>query len=417
MPMSLQRPSSSTYLRIIVALIAWAVWIVNSIYRTTLIDGIETYDSYQPPSIHIAGKEVADTLQHELINANYTEFCGDCRFSPTQFGRTTCSDRAQYLTERYKTPEQAAINAILDAQPDKCKIVRYNATNKLLQELQDGEEIDDPSMFRVRPCPESILSSPFSNNLSIYIYDTIPDKIGSHVEETMTKRCASGNISSDFMADIAIINLFRTYPGRTYDPQSAHLFVVPYPHGSHCLLESISTPWQNECMHVSGDMIQKEVFDNLPYYRGNESRHLFINTMDYSLVHPSIRDVPLSLNLGPRHQSKTAKHILIPYLNDKESFQPSFTKRLDTGWWTRPRKLSLAYFFGSANKRMPNSQRLQRLYFLEEVRTNWTASPLLGDLPYVVTTFQKGSIPRGGFFEKIYRSSIFCPTLPGKIYN
>eukprot|EP00804_Cyclotella_cryptica_P013472 CCRYP_005185-RA/>CCRYP_005185-RA protein AED:0.07 eAED:0.07 QI:118/1/1/1/0.66/0.5/4/41/530 len=327
-----------------------------------------------------------------LTNSSYAQFCGDCRYSPKLTRRTTCTERAEYLMKTYKQSEQAAVDAVLDAQPDNCKMIRYNVTDNFLNDIQNGEVMEDVSMFHQKISKGTIGAPSFANSsISIYIYDTIPHKIGPYVEETMTRRYAMNNVSKiNFMADVAIIELFRTYPGRTYDPHSAQLFIVPYPHGSHCLLEAYTTQWMNECKHVSTGTIQKQVLGNLPYYKGNESRHLFINSMETPLVHLSLLNVPLSLNLGPRLHSETAKHIVIPYLNDKESFQPSSIKRFDLEWWTRPRKFSLAYFFGSANKRMRNSERAQRLYFLEE-----------------------DSIPIGSFAEKIYKNSVFCPSLPG----
>eukprot|EP00804_Cyclotella_cryptica_P013473 CCRYP_005185-RB/>CCRYP_005185-RB protein AED:0.04 eAED:0.04 QI:118/1/1/1/0.5/0.33/3/526/403 len=331
-----------------------------------------------------------------LTNSSYAQFCGDCRYSPKLTRRTTCTERAEYLMKTYKQSEQAAVDAVLDAQPDNCKMIRYNVTDNFLNDIQNGEVMEDVSMFHQKISKGTIGAPSFANSsISIYIYDTIPHKIGPYVEETMTRRYAMNNVSKiNFMADVAIIELFRTYPGRTYDPHSAQLFIVPYPHGSHCLLEAYTTQWMNECKHVSTGTIQKQVLGNLPYYKGNESRHLFINSMETPLVHLSLLNVPLSLNLGPRLHSETAKHIVIPYLNDKESFQPSSIKRFDLEWWTRPRKFSLAYFFGSANKRMRNSERAQRLYFLEE-----------------------DSIPIGSFAEKIYKNSVFCPSLPGETHN
>jgi hypothetical protein len=296
-------------------------------------------------------------------------------------------------------------------------MVRYNATDLLLKELQKMELLlpEDGSMFRVGSSPDSSLSSSsFSNsfNLSIFVYDTILEKF-SHVQDEMRRKYADGNSNNNWMADIAIIDSFTTYPGRTHDPQSAQIFIVPYPSASHCLWEAYNKKWQNQCMHVSADTIKKEVLGNLLYYRGNKNRHLFINTMDYWLVHPSIRNVPLSINLGPRHTNENVKHIVIPYLNDKESFQPPSLSQRKVDWWTRERTFSLAYFFGAANKRMKKSQRIQRLYFLEEVRTNWT-SPVLGDLPFVVASLQQNQSAPSDYFESVYQNSIFCPTLPGK---
>lgn len=341
-------------------------------------------------------------------NSNYTELCNDCRYDGIR--TTSCYDQVNLLIERSNVSKQDAIASVLNDQPENCKIVRFNISNQLLIELSDIKRPNVSSMYSFHPDPQNNnLSMPC--NVSIYVYETILASF-LFVEEDMRIKYAEKKTNNNWMADIAIIDSFRTYPCRVYKPELAQIFVVPYPAASHCLYEAHHTKWQNECKHVSTEMIKQKVLNNLEYYKGNENIHLFINTMDIWLIHPSVRNVPLSLTLGPRDSTETSKHIVIPYLNDKESFQPTFIKEHDVGWWTRPRKFSLAYFFGAMNKRMRKSQRIQRLYLLEEVRTNWT-SPFLGQLPYVVSPLQDGMSFSTDFIESVYQSSIFCPTLPG----
>lgn len=316
---------------------------------------------------------------------------------------------------RYKQSEDESISAVMNEYPENCRIVRYNTTDTLLRSLQEEALIRDTSMMNYVPALYEInrASHLYSNlNLSIYFYDEIYDMFANTTDE-MRNKYAKGTTNNNWMADIAIIDLFRTYSGRTHDPESSQIFVVPYPAASHCLHQAHITQWKNQCLHVDKDVIEKDVLGHLPYFKGKEKRHLFINTMDYWLIHPSIRDVPLSLNLGPRPNTDISKHVVVPYLNDKQSFQPSAINKHSLEWWTRPRKLSLAYFFGAINLRMGNSARIRRLYFLEEVRTNWTSSPLLGNLPYVVSSLQKNTSFPSGYLEKVYRNSVFCPCLPG----
>ncbi|KAK1741967.1 hypothetical protein QTG54_007540 [Skeletonema marinoi] len=164
----------------------------------------------------------------------------------------------------------------------------------------------------------------------------------------------------NFKADLGLLDLFRTFPGRTKNPDEADIFVVPYPHASHCL--QLNTVWH---------------------------------------AHPLLRNVPLSLTHGPR-LNEGGHHIVIPYLSDDPSFQPSAVKQRG-----EQRKLALSYFFGSVNRNMGKNYRWYRQLFLEEY---------LGHLPYVVESLGNHHLHSKnglGYFNSIYKHSVFCPVLPG----
>jgi len=144
----------------------------------------------------------------------------------------------------------------------------------------------------------------------------------------------------------------------------------------------------------------------------NETRHLFVNGHEAFHSHQLLRDVTLSLTMGPRLERRTK--IILPCLNDQRNFQPSAIRSRFEAWWTRPRPYSLSYFFGSENRRMGlTSPRRYRLYFLEEVRANWNETARLGGLPYVIQSMGEMNNTSLRFFGEMYGESVFCLVLPG----
>jgi len=369
----------------------------------------------------------------------YVELCEDCRLNPSAAGRPfVCYDRMLYLRDRKHLPEAKAREDVIKTNAEHCAMTRfpspYNEEEYKAFDSMFSMWSTDNNGTRVVGGGDAVFNADSTsktakrgvghyNNISIYIYETIPKDMGIDLEHKMAIQYASPEYKEqNFKADLAIIDLFRTYSGRIYDPAKADLLVVPFPHASHCLS---SDGWWNECGHVKNEILQRGVLDNLPYYKGNEKRHLFINAQEIFHAHKLLRNVPLSLTLGPRvapgdQGGGGGYQIVVPYLNDQRSFQPSAIRSRPKEWWTRPRKYSLAYFFGSQNRNMyGTSARIYRTYFLEEVQKNWNAtSGEIGGLPYVIQNTgevkSKNATARGGqFFSQMYGESVFCPTLPG----
>ncbi|KAL7536111.1 hypothetical protein ACHAXR_006921 [Thalassiosira sp. AJA248-18] len=259
-----------------------------------------------------------------------------------------------------------------------------------------------------RPLRGNITTSPMLGNISIYFYETLRKDVGEDLVNKLREQYAQrNNTASNGQADIAIIDLFRSFPGRTDDPKEADIFIVPYPHASHC----ISKPggiWLNACGHIGQNLVQDGVFKTLNHYAGNENRHLFLNVINQGNSNPVMRNTPLSLSIGPRYKGT---NLLVPYLNNLASFQPSAIRNRDVSWWTRPRTYSLTYFFGISNSKMRSSPRVWRRYFLENVQQTWPDN--LGGLPYAIRVMPSGKKPPSRFFSHMYKDSIFCPTLPG----
>jgi hypothetical protein len=346
----------------------------------------------------------------------YTELCEGCRYKPLHLGRTSCGERAQYLIKTYHTSYNEAATKVMKEEP-RCAVRRFNVSHIISDIVKIENYTFNGSMYSKLNKTVLDREKPLWGKISIYVYedDAIPYNLGLGVEKNMTERYSSMNITyENFKADLAIIDLFRSFPGRTKNPAKADFFVVPYPHASHCLQLNTIKGWTRECQHISPHSI-REIIGGLMHYGGNEKKHIFINTMEVWHAHTELRNAPLSLTHGPR-LNEGGHHIVIPYLSDDPSFQPSAVIKRGKQWWLRPRELSLAYFFGSENRNMIQNFRKYRQLFLEEVRVNWT-SPYLGkNLPYFVESLgshQLHSKNGLGYFSAIYKHSIFCPVLPG----
>ena len=312
----------------------------------------------------------------------------------------TCAGRALFLTQRYgtKNPEEAVMNE----RNGICK----NPHLKIFWQDDGVDELD--SMFaQPRPLRGNITTSPLVN-ISIYFYETLRKDVGEELVDKMRHQYAQRNNSeTNGQADIAIIDLFSSFPGRTDDPAKADMFVVPYPAASHCISKPTGV-WLQACNHISDHLIKGGVFATLTHYKGNENRHLFLNVLNQGNTKPIMRSTPLSITIGPRYQEN---NIIVPYLNNLASFQPSVIRSHDKSWWTRPRTYAITYFFGISNSKMKHSPRIWRKTFMEEVQTKWPDS--LGGMPYAIRVMTRGHKPPSRFFTHMYKDSIFCPTLPG----
>ena len=354
--------------------------------------------TYHPERANLTAIE----SQESYLFDYFPDFCEDCTWG----GGKTCLERANYLKDVYNTPEPIKVT----------KESRATCTNPpfkiFWQDSGDKGEVDN--MF-AKPVPQrgNITTSPYiladpDNAISIYVYDTLRNDVGIELETKMRAIYSQRNCSSaNAWADIALIDLFRSYPGRVDDPTKANLFIVPYASASHCI--SMPDLWQHSCRHIQYQQIQEGVFDKLTHYKGNEKRHLFLNVINYGNSNQAMRNVHLSLNIGPRGKDS---QVVVPYLNPLPAFQPSIIYERDDDWWTRPRTYALTYFFGvSSSSKMRQSARVWRRYFMEEVQTNWPDN--LGGMPYVIRAMTRGKKPPSRFFTYMYEDSIFCPAFPG----
>ena len=315
-------------------------------------------------------------------------------------GSQTCAGRVDYLKNKYGTP-----NAEVAVMEDR--VVCKNPPIQIFWQDDGVDELD--SVFaQPRISRGDATGSPMLGRISIYFYETLREDVGDRlVNSAWEQYSRRNNTETNAQADVAVIDLFRTFPGRTDDPAAADLFVVPYPHASHCVSKPDGV-WMAACKHISRDLVQNGVFATLNHYAGNEKRHLFLNIINQGNSNPIMRNTPLSVTIGPRYK---ATNIIVPYLNNLPSFQPSAVRGRGADWWTRPRTYSLTYFFGISNSQMRNSARVYRRSFMEEVQRNWPDA--LGGLPYAIRVMTRGNKPPSRLFTYMYKNSVFCPTLPG----
>jgi Exostosin family len=258
-------------------------------------------------------------------------------------------------------------------------------------------------------------------NLRVYVYETIPVQYTDEIISCIMRQAGvNASTSSSFsslstkMADVAIIQLFRTYPGRVYKVEDADLFVVPYPHAAHCYC---ADGWEKACGQVDDTTINT-IFESLPYYNASTAaRHLFILSGIQYFMNDRLIQQPLKLvggNLSPEEvATKATGTIVIPYLNDKAVFQQIFTA--PASWWTRPRHIAFSFVYGAANKRNAGyDPRKIRKHFVK----NWAHRNRteLGGLPVYIHSFDPINATPGNSmwtaFDR-YHDSLFCPILAG----
>lgn len=349
------------------------------------------YSTFRGPRAAISNSSAPSPLL-----SYFPDFCADCIWG----GQQTCGARVDHLEAKYNT--RNAEDVVM-----KERVFCRNPPLEIFWQDDGIDELDN--IFTQPPASrENITTSPMLGEISIYVYDTLRKDVGDDLVEKMRRQYAHrNNTETNAQADVALVDLFRTFPGRTDDPAAADVFVVPYPHASHCVSKPDGV-WLGACQHISRGLMRDGVFAKLDHYQGNERRHLFLNVINQGNSHPAMRDTPLALTIGPRFK---AANILVPYLNNLPSFQPSAVRARGADWWTRPRTYGVAYFFGLSNSHMRNSARVQRRLFMEEVQRRWP--PDVGGLPYAIRAMPRGRAPPGRVLTRAYQDAVFCPTLPG----
>jgi hypothetical protein len=249
-------------------------------------------------------------------------------------------------------------------------------------------------------------SSPVKDLLKVYVYEGLPYNLSSGIEKRLKTQYAD-RPGNNLCAGLAIVNLFKTFPGRTWDPTEADIFVVPYLHSAHC---DFADGYRLGCKHMSWDKVLP-VFDSLSYFNeSTKNRHLFLAMNGHYHSRPEFFKLPLLLLLGPRMPDGPPGHILVPPFNDKPNFQPSAALSRDTEWWTRPRTHSFAFIAGLFNPRMRRGPRRIRKHFYNEVLKSYNGS--VGGLPYISKDIGGKGFNWSGL-SGAYEESVFCPVLAG----
>ena len=95
------------------------------------------------------------------------------------------------------------------------------------------------SVFNIPLSEYQNKTSPVQDLLKVYVYE-LPSDIGEDIEQCtidgyLYAPDGDARTKEDYRAEIPLINLFRSFPGRTFDPDKADIYVVPYAHAGHCL--------------------------------------------------------------------------------------------------------------------------------------------------------------------------------------
>ena len=311
-----------------------------------------------------------------------------------------------------------AINTLLsyDNLHDYFREQQHYANTSTSSNLSQAQKLvleGSSTIFEVLPqtTNQSSAVSPVGDLLRIYVYENLPKKIGKDVEDFLYDRFRQSR--PIVTCELPWIMLFRSFPGRTWNPDEADLFVVPYAHGGHC---EYYEGWETQCRHVPTVLTRRVLFSSMPYYLGNETRHLFLVSSGREVVHFRLLKKPLVLSYGPLvGDPPPPGHLISTIFNDMPHYQPSVLLSRSEDWWTRPRRYSFVCFSGESNPRMKTSGRRFRRYFHEDIEAQVGSGSkgMLAGLPYHFEPISGGHGSNATKAYDLYSNSVFCPVLPG----
>ncbi len=221
----------------------------------------------------------------------------------------------------------------------------------------------------------------------------------------------------NYNIDVAYLDKFHRYPHQTSDPSDADLFVVPYPHKSHCLCNKNFRHYSARCA-VSFDEIQSNVLSNLEFMQEpakssipySPERHVFFHGADWlqELKHfRAATSNSISISLGPvspceHSEEKPCGHVTVPYLSTDRDFQPHvFFERVWSSSSKRP------YFLAAALS-SPRGLPL-RGEFLKHWK-KWIGKSI-NNKPHQIINMgisRGGKKPMSREFIELYRNSTVC---------
>jgi hypothetical protein len=274
--------------------------------------------------------------------------------------------------------------------------------------------------------------------LKVYVYDSLPEefdvlrvsrciydkyqpnqasrsncnwepKVCKEVQVDSTRFGMYSKYRNNYNSDVVIIQSFQSYPGRVNDPHEADIYVVPYPHKSHCLCHK-KVDMIVRC-HYPEVAFQSQILANLLHYNDStKSRHVFIQSVDWVNAAPYMKSLPLTLTIGdarPCVGKTLCGTLVMPYANTNPEYQPNYLANIGDEWWTnRPRLYSVGAVLGR------RKLLKERMEFLN--KTNDILGELVQGLPVKVINL-KGvrKLARQEEAMEIYRNSTVCPILAG----
>jgi hypothetical protein len=176
-------------------------------------------------------------------------------------------------------------------------------------------------------------------------------------------------------------------------------------------------------------LIDDLIENHLTFFQGHDvDRHLFILSTSH-MLNRKLQMASLKFVIGgriyeygrvsqsylprmnPRFKSnpKQLGNFIMPYMNTHPWMQPNIIRSRPADWWTRPRKYSFSFVFGTRNRRTTTDPRIYRREFQQIL--NQTGNGSLAGLPYILIS-DPGRITPEEMFT-FYQDSTFCPCLPG----
>jgi hypothetical protein len=221
----------------------------------------------------------------------------------------------------------------------------------------------------------------------------------------------SSNITiyHDVVTELILIQLFRSFPGRTWNLTEADIVVVPSPQTQCCNLYYIRTLDREKQLKFCTELHSNLGFWNISSQL--KQRHVFIQAGGRGLVDEGVSKGAIELTYGPSWQQGA---FVIPIYADGISLSMVQSRVADEEWWTRTRPMAFSYYFGGMNPKMRRNQPRQfRKYFARDMlRYNQST---LGGLPYRISEIdakQNNTFNRT-YGLRAYTESVFCPVLPG----
>ena len=232
-------------------------------------------------------------------------------------------------------------------------------------------------------------------------------------------------------SDSVIANIFVKYHGplRTYDPNVADLFIVPYPGGTH--FYAMLTKHRQNKIKPKLNAVQQILLDPsnglLPYFNETtKHRHIFLSLNHLGLVSQQ----PLVTDKVPSYR---AGQIVTPQANTNREYQPNTIQQLHTRTFFEQKRYALAAIFspkisGDSHDRVTFLEQSSKLFGGNDTdivanTTNTTSSSSnhnnnnhlhLHGLPVkIITLTEKRKLPNEQEVMQIYRDSIFCPCFRG----
>lgn len=227
----------------------------------------------------------------------------------------------------------------------------------------------------------------------------------------------------NYNMDVTILDKFHRYPHQTKNPSEADLFVVPYPHKSHCLCHKNFRHYSAKCA-VAFEDIHSNVMQNLHLWKVpatsipySQERHVFFYGADWLQELRSFRAATansITLSLGPvlpcdKTLEKPCGHVTVPYVATDRDFQPPMWSEPASVWTPSvDRPYLLAASLGS-----PKGLQLRR-----EFLQNWSSwiGEAINGKPHAIVDMgaeRVGTKPASQQFMQLYRNSTVCLILPG----